>query len=152
MSSRDLWTRPSSATLKLDFRVGESVLIEFARAHEPAAILRELIQNEYDAGGSRLEVSFGDNGLTIKGNGAPVDHKGWLRLSVIMGTGRINGSNDVVRPKVNGIAERTLGFAHFLLSVTSCGSVQMDCKRFSIVTEANCRDQFQILRPTKRQE
>jgi len=85
------------------------VLIEFARAHEPAAILRELIQNEYDAGGSRLEVSFGVDGLTIKGYGAPVDRKGWLRLSVVMGTGRIGGSNDVVRPKVNGIGEKNFG-------------------------------------------
>ena len=109
MSSQDVWTRPSSATLKFDFRIGESVLIEFARAHEPAAILRELIQNEYDAGGSRLEVSFGDDGLTIKGNGVPVDRKGWLRLSVVMGTGRIGGSNDVVRPKVNGIGEKNFG-------------------------------------------
>jgi len=109
MSSQDVWRRPSSATLKFDFRIGESVLIEFARAHDPAAILRELIQNEYDAGGSRLEVSFGDDGLTIKGNGAPVDRKGWLRLSVVMGTGRIGGSNDVVRPKVNGIGEKNFG-------------------------------------------
>jgi hypothetical protein len=109
MSSQDVWRRPSSATLKFDFRIGESVLIEFARAHDPAAILRELIQNEYDAGGSRLEVSFGDDGLTIKGNGAPVDRKGWLRLSVVMGTGRIGGSKDVVRPKVNGIGEKNFG-------------------------------------------
>ncbi|HBB98592.1 MAG TPA: hypothetical protein DC054_24680 [Blastocatellia bacterium] len=109
MSLPDTWKRPSSADLSFDFRIGETVLVEFARAHEPAAILRELIQNEYDAGGSRLEVAFGNEGLTIKGNGQPVDQKGWLRLSVVMGTGRVGGTSEFVRPKANGIGEKNFG-------------------------------------------
>jgi len=109
MSAPNVWTRPVSADFKFDFRIGESVLVEFARAHEPAAILRELIQNEYDAGGSLLQVSFGEEGLTIKGNGEPVDRMGWRRLSVMMGTGRIAGTSERVRPKVNGIGEKNFG-------------------------------------------
>ena len=109
MNLTNAWARPVTADLQFDFRIGESVLAEFARAHDLAAILRELIQNEYDAGGSFLEVSFEEEGLKVKGNGEPVDRKGWQRLSVVMGTGRIGGTSELVRPKVNGIGEKNFG-------------------------------------------
>ena len=35
--------------LDFRFRVATSVLIEFALSHTPADVLRELVQNEYDA-------------------------------------------------------------------------------------------------------
>jgi hypothetical protein len=38
--------------LDLQFRVATSVLDEFALSHTPADVLRELVQNEYDAGGN----------------------------------------------------------------------------------------------------
>lgn len=109
MVASHTWTRPVSEDLKLDFRIGETVLEQFARAHDPGAILRELIQNEYDAGGSRLEVVFGHEGLTIKGDGQPIDKKGWLRLSVVLGTGKVPGTSEFVTPKANGIGEKNFG-------------------------------------------
>jgi len=103
------WFPPDVNQLDLRFRVGDSILTEFVLGHDPAAILHELVQNEYDAGGSRLEVTFGETALEVTGNGAPVDRKGWHRLSVILGTGRVTDLDDEVEAKANGIGSKNFG-------------------------------------------
>jgi hypothetical protein len=97
------------------FRVGESVLTEFVRSHDFPAVFTELVQNEYDAGGKKLFVHFGENSLTIKGNGVPIDRKGWNRLCVVMGTGRVGGSSEEVEAKRNGIGSKNFGLKTLFL-------------------------------------
>ena len=101
------WQPPEFADL--GHRYGNSVLLEFIRSHNPSAILRELAQNEYDAGGSALEVAFGQTGLEVRGNGIPIDRKGWRRLSVTLGTG-----NDI-EEKANGIGSKNFGLRSLFL-------------------------------------
>ena len=43
--------------LPLRFEIGNSVVPEFAQSHAPTDVLRELVQNEYDAGGNELVLS-----------------------------------------------------------------------------------------------
>ncbi len=81
------------------YYVAESVVEQFALSHTPTAILRELVQNEYDAGGRELGVHFGDERLVITGSGYPIDAAGWERLRVMLGTGRLpnSGANPPAR-------------------------------------------------------
>ena len=74
--------------------IGSSVVDEFVAGHSLTAVLRELVQNEFDAGGNRLTITFGDNALSISGNGKPIDASGWSRLSAILGTGRAIGNRN----------------------------------------------------------
>ena len=97
------------------FQVGASILAEFALSHTPADILRELVQNEYDAGGDSVEVTFGTEQLTITGNGAGIDTRGWKRLSVMLGTGSIGGSQERIAPKANGIGSKNFGLRSLFL-------------------------------------
>ena len=71
------------------FQVGESLLKEFALSHTPADVLRELVQNQYDAGGDSMDLAFGRDHLTVRGNGRGIDSQGWKRLGVMLGTGRL---------------------------------------------------------------
>lgn len=71
---------------EFEFLVGETTLVAFALDHTPADVLRELVQNEYDARGTSMELSFGVDRLTVRGNGRPIDAKGWKRLGVMLGT------------------------------------------------------------------
>jgi hypothetical protein len=103
------WRRPDADTLPLQFSIAESVLKEFVLSHDPSAVLTELVQNEYDAEGTQLRVSFGDNSVTITGNGKPVDRPGWNRLSVMMGTGTVAGSDRTIKAKTNGIGSKNFG-------------------------------------------
>ncbi len=72
-------------------------------------MLRELAQNEFDAGGSRLEVTFELGGLRIRGNGRTIDRAGWNRLIVMSGTGEVPGTDIVVEEKPNGIGSKNFG-------------------------------------------
>ena len=99
----------------LGVRVGTSLLEEFAVGHSAADVIRELVQNEYDAGGARLEVDFGEDALEVRGYGAPVDANGWQRLSVMLGTGNVAGQNSIVRAKVNGIGSKNFGLRSLFL-------------------------------------
>jgi hypothetical protein len=63
--------------LDFRFRVGTSVLIEFAVGHTPADVLRELVQNEYDAGGTELAIEFGLRSLFLLGDRIHVISGGW---------------------------------------------------------------------------
>ena len=95
--------------LPLQFNVGESLVAEFARSHSPTDVLRELVQNEYDAGGSELSVVFGGDRLVVTGNGNPIDSAGWNRLSVMLGTGRIPNTENHVEPKESSIGSKNFG-------------------------------------------
>ena len=59
--------------LPLRFDVGNSVVEQLAQCHTPTDILRELVQNEYDAGGHELGVNFEGEWLIIVGNGSPIE-------------------------------------------------------------------------------
>ena len=81
---------------------GSSVVEEFIAGHRLADVLRELVQNEYDGNVSRLVISFGEKALTVRGNGSPIDRRGWVRLSVLLGTGQVVGDRQEpqdIRPK-----------------------------------------------------
>ena len=90
-------------------RFGASIFEDFVRDHDPADVLRELIQNEYDAGGTRMEVRFAQDKMIIKGNGDPIDEPGWNRLSVSMGTGNISGSDESIQAKISSIGSKNAG-------------------------------------------
>jgi hypothetical protein len=103
------------AYLDFQFRVGTSVLIEFAVSHTHADVLRELVQNEYDAGGTELLIDFGQDALVVRGNGRTIDSAGWKRLSVMVGHGLVAGTEDLVTPKVNGIGSKNFGLRSLFL-------------------------------------
>jgi hypothetical protein len=102
-------------SLHFSFRVGTSLLAEFALSHSPADVLRELVQNEYDAGGTQLTIDFGDEALVVQGNGRTIDKRGWKRLSVMLGTGLVAGGGDRVDAKVNGIGSKNFGMRSLFL-------------------------------------
>jgi len=101
--------------LVFEFRVGMNVVTEFVASHTPADVLRELVQNEYDAGGTTLDVGFGADTLVVRGNGKTIDGGGWQRLSVMLGTGLVAGGNDSVEPKANGIGSKNFGMRSLFL-------------------------------------
>ena len=109
------WRPPEPDASELQHRFGNSVLLEFIRGHGPSAVLRELIQNEYDAGGSALHVIFGETELEVRGNGAPIDKNGWRRLSVTLGTGSVPGIEDGLKEKDNGIGSKNFGLRSLFL-------------------------------------
>ena len=106
---------PDPAGLDLQFRVATSVLDEFALSHTPADVLRELVQNEYDAGGTELVIDLGKDALIVRGNGRTIDGAGWKRLSVMLGHGQISGAADRVEPKANGIGSKNFGLRSLFL-------------------------------------
>lgn len=112
----DHFTVPADpAGLDLQFRVATSVLDEFALSHTPADVLRELVQNEYDAGGTELVIDLGEDALVVRGNGRTIDKAGWKRLSVMLGHGQISDGADRVEPKVNGIGSKNFGLRSLFL-------------------------------------
>ena len=109
------WQPPDLDAFDLQHRFGDSVLLEFIRGHSYSAILRELVQNEYDAGGRVLQVTFGDTGLEVTGNGTPIDRKGWRRLSVTLGTGSVPDFRRSLEEKANGIGSKNFGLRSLFL-------------------------------------
>ena len=109
------WQPPELDTSELQHRFGDSILLEFIRGHSSSAILRELVQNEYDAGGSVLEVAFGKTSLEVTGNGTPIDRKGWRRLSVTLGTGSVHDLHGELKAKANGIGSKNFGLRSLFL-------------------------------------
>lgn len=109
------WQPPELDVSELQHRFGDSVLLEFIRGHNYSAILRELAQNEYDAGGSELQIQFGTTSLQVSGNGTPIDGKGWKRLSVTLGTGSVPEFNDKLNEKANGIGSKNFGLRSLFL-------------------------------------
>jgi len=92
-------------------RVGSSQIDEFVLAHTAADILRELVQNEFDAGGAEIGIRFRDAMLEITGTGRDIPPKGWSRLSVLIGTGEVLGdsSGEIITPKESSIGSKNLG-------------------------------------------
>ena len=113
MSQRSLnkvkWDLPDVQNLPLEFTVADSVLTEFIQGHEPSAVLVELVQNEYDAEGTKMEVMFGKDSVTISGNGHAIDPPGWNRLSVMLGTGNVGSTERTIVPKMNSIGVKNFG-------------------------------------------
>ena len=99
----------------LVYSYGSSVLINFLKALNPSNILIELVQNEYDAGGHRVEASFGRHQLIVRGNGNPVDSGGWARLSVMLGTGYAPGLQKNIDAKTDGIGSLNYGLKSLFL-------------------------------------
>lgn len=97
--------------------LGSSVVEEFVAGHNPSDVLRELVQNEYDGKGTHLDVIFGNDGIHISGNGHVIDHRGWLRLKVLLGTGTVIGSaaEEIIQPKVNGLGSKNFGLRSLFL-------------------------------------
>ncbi len=95
--------------LPYQYYVAESVVEQFALSHTPTAILRELVQNEYDADGDELGVDFGGQQLVITGNGNPIDSAGWERLRVMLGTGWVPNADTYIEPKKSSIGSKNFG-------------------------------------------
>ncbi|MDD9995983.1 MAG: hypothetical protein OXS35_09635, partial [Dehalococcoidia bacterium] len=95
--------------LPYQYHVAESVVPEFARSNSPSAILRELVQNEYDAEGQELGVTFGSESMVITGNGNSIDAAGWKRLQVILGTGWVPNLNTYIQAKKSSLGSKNFG-------------------------------------------
>ena len=113
--SQSTWSRPDPSELSYEFSIAQSVLEDFVLSHDPSDVLRELVQNEFDAEGTKIEFLFGSDSLTVLGSGKPVDGPGWKRLSVVLGKGRVAGSDRVILPKVNGIGSKNFGLRSLFL-------------------------------------
>lgn len=109
--------RPPEIVGGFEQRIGSSVVEEFVAGHDASDVLRELIQNEFDAGGTKLDVAFGRSSLVVVGNGRAIDARGWSRLDVILGTGRVVGAEAgrSIRPKENGIGSKNFGLRSLFL-------------------------------------
>jgi Domain of unknown function (DUF3883) len=92
-------------------RIASSLVDEFVAAHGIADVFRELVQNEFDAGGAEIGIRLTSQQLEITGTGRPISPSGWTRLSVIVGTGEVlgNASGEVITPKESSIGSKNLG-------------------------------------------
>lgn len=106
----DAWSPPDFGGQRRT-RIGASIVEQFVAGHDASDVLRELVQNEFDAGGDRLVVTFGEDSLDVMGNGRGITQDGWKRLSVIVGIGRVVGEDAAERiaPKINGIGSKNFG-------------------------------------------
>jgi hypothetical protein len=102
----DLWDPDPS---ELHVNVGNSSTIAFVRAHSASDVIREAVQNEYDAGGDTVNVVFGQGAVTITGNGKGIDAKGWRRLALMQGTGYVAATRQIVEAKTNSIGSKNAG-------------------------------------------
>jgi hypothetical protein len=100
-------------------RIGTNDLINRVLDHTAADVVRELAQNEFDAGGSECVIEFGDEALVVRGNGTPIDSKGWGRLSSIYGTGIVAGTAagtaERIDPKTGLIGSKNFGMRSLFL-------------------------------------
>jgi hypothetical protein len=90
------------------------------------------VQNEYDGGGETLTLTFGSRSLEVIGTGRNIDRNGWKRLSVIVGTGKVMGSQqtEAVPAKENGIGSKNFGLRSLFrfgdaIHVRSAGQVAL---------------------------
>ena len=117
MSLVDTWTAPE---IDAGFRtaIGSSVLEEFVVGHDFSDVVRELVQNEFDAGGKSLRILLSTKGLTVLGSGRHIDANGWSRLDAILGTGHVVGQGSRVREiprKRGGIGSKNFGLRTLFL-------------------------------------
>ena len=111
------WSPPDGIDDGFETRMGSAIVEEFVAGHDATDVLRELVQNEFDAGGETMSVTFGVSGLTVSGTGRAIDKEGWKRLNVVMGTGRVVGdkAGAVIRAKQNGIGSKNFGLRSLFL-------------------------------------
>ena len=98
------WSEPQISG-RFETAIGSSIVEQIVIGHTPADVLRELVQNEFDAHGHRMHVTFGPEHLNVTGSGKPVDKAGWERLSVILGTGVVIGSTADACRRARGPSE-----------------------------------------------
>src|SRR5437016_5776537 len=55
----EMWSPPDFSDHRRT-RIGASIVEQFVAGHDSSEVLRELVQNEFDGGGDRLTVVFGD--------------------------------------------------------------------------------------------
>src|SRR5205809_412671 len=77
MAGADFSWTPTEDSGAFSSSFGSSFVEEFVNDHYPSDVLRELVQNEFDGGGSRLVLNFGEDALRVAGNGAGIDAAGW---------------------------------------------------------------------------
>jgi hypothetical protein len=111
------WSPPADHDDGYATKIGGSIVDQFVLGHEPTDVLRELVQNEFDADGDVMAVTFGTNQLSISGSGRPINKKGWDRLDVVIGTGRVAGdlAGAKIEPKENGIGSKNFGLRSLFL-------------------------------------
>jgi hypothetical protein len=116
-TSASVLTLPSAPEDGFQTRIGASIVEEFVAGHTAADVLRELVQNEFDADGDNMSVVFGRSDLSILGSGRPIDRKGWARLDVVIGTGRVAGDAEhaIIEAKQNGIGSKNFGLRSLFL-------------------------------------
>lgn len=102
---------------RLRHAYGNDLLTEFVAQHNSVDVLRELVQNEFDAGGTVLRAEFREASLRVTGNGSPVDASGWRRLSVMLSTGQVSGPDgtEQIDAKESGIGSKNLGLRSLFL-------------------------------------
>ncbi|ANH04006.1 hypothetical protein [Shinella sp. HZN7] len=111
------WSPPDDSDAGYETKIGGSIIDQFVLGHDPTDVLRELVQNEFDANGDVMAVTFGTDQLSISGSGRPINKKGWERLDVVIGTGRVAGdtSGAEIKPKENGIGSKNFGLRSLFL-------------------------------------
>ncbi len=111
------WSPPDDSDAGYETKIGGSIIDQFVLGHDPTDVLRELVQNEFDADGDVMAVTFGNDQLSITGSGRPINKKGWERLDVVIGTGRVAGdtSGAEIEPKENGIGSKNFGLRSLFL-------------------------------------
>ena len=111
------WSPPDDSAVGYETKIGGSIIDQFVLGHDPTDVLRELVQNEFDADGDVMAVTFGTDQLSISGSGRPINKKGWERLDVVIGTGRVAGdtSGAEIEPKENGIGSKNFGLRSLFL-------------------------------------
>jgi hypothetical protein len=128
LRSRRHGAHPTSATSAAP---GSSVVEQFVAGHDASDVLRELVQNEFDGGGNRLTVTFGEDSLEVTGNGRgirPTAGSGCQSSSAPAAwSGRMPRSASP--PKPTGSGPRTLACAHSSFSATRSTSAPMGTSR-----------------------
>jgi len=111
------WSPPDDSAEGYETKIGGSIIDQFVVGHDPTDVLRELVQNEFDADGDVMTVIFGADQLSISGSGRPINKEGWQRLDVVIGTGRMAGdtSGAEIEPKENGIGSKNFGLRSLFL-------------------------------------
>jgi hypothetical protein len=61
------WSEPQTSG-RFETAIGSSIVEQIVIGHTPADVLRELVQNEFDAHGHRIQVTFGSRvGIHLTG-------------------------------------------------------------------------------------
>src|SRR5665213_1985245 len=57
-TSAQLWSLPDDSDDGYATKIGGSIVDQFVLGHDPTDVFRELVQNEFDAGGDVMAVTF----------------------------------------------------------------------------------------------